>query len=50
VVWDEAQAIDDVRLVVGESGSAAETVSNVAEEPALWRAAHKNGCGAKTYI
>jgi hypothetical protein len=50
VVLDEVQAIDDAGLVVGESGSVVKTVSGVAEEPALWRAAHKNSRSAKTYI
>jgi hypothetical protein len=47
---NKVQAIDDAGVVEAYAGGVADQLRNVAGEPALWRVAHKNNCGAKTYI
>jgi hypothetical protein len=47
---NEVQAIDDAGVGEADSGGAADELSGAVGETALWRAAHKNNRGAKTYI
>jgi hypothetical protein len=48
--FNAVQAIDDAGVVAGKSRGVAQTGGSVAAEYALWRAAHTNNSGAKTYI